>query len=144
MEAEVAFRVGSKLAKEFRTQLADYCQIKTTVQRTGESIVQAMIFSCANKAFKWPVLIGRAREMTAFWKHADDSMGDEFKEHRDTNLLEPVRLLRTEKNLAKMCVNAWWLLLVAAMAGNIPSQNSVNVVSTHLTNAFFEKCVPNG
>ena len=60
----------------------------------------------------------------------------------EKNKIDPFRIMLVEKTTAQLCVNVWWMLLIAATAGTTPSQNSVNAIVVSWVRAFFASCVP--
>ena len=56
--------------------------------------------------------------------------------------IDPFRIMLVEKTTAQLCVNVWWMLLIAATAGTTPSQNSVNAIVVSWVQAFFASCIP--
>lgn len=54
----------------------------------------------------------------------------------------PIRIVRTENYAAQLAVDIRWLLLISALAGNMPSQSSVTLIAAQWVQAFFATCVP--
>ena len=81
------------------------------------------------------------QELAHFWYNTQMTAAVD-EERMNACAVEPLRILQPTPNTACLAVHPWWLLLIAATAGTVPSNALCGTLAAHWTQRFFELCVP--